>query len=201
LSFEGRGIGVGGNVQNLVLENNYESCPRCGGAARIVEGEFNIRDGVFEVLRSTRLNRDLLQRFAVVAKQAQEGSIPMEQAASQIAEESPALASLLERVPIAARKAVIWVLLQTLVILAAQVVAESRDHDATPQQVKQAIKHNDDLVQNEMQQAVERALKDYYRDQQSESRRTSGARHATKTPRNAPCPCGSGQKYKKCCGQ
>jgi preprotein translocase subunit SecA len=25
-------------------------------------------------------------------------------------------------------------------------------------------------------------------------------RHSDKTPRNAPCPCGSGKKYKKCCG-
>ncbi|MGH2872053.1 MAG: SEC-C metal-binding domain-containing protein [Solirubrobacteraceae bacterium] len=25
-------------------------------------------------------------------------------------------------------------------------------------------------------------------------------RRATKVPRNAPCPCGSGRKYKKCCG-
>ena len=25
-------------------------------------------------------------------------------------------------------------------------------------------------------------------------------RVAPKTPRNAPCPCGSGRKYKKCCG-
>lgn len=24
--------------------------------------------------------------------------------------------------------------------------------------------------------------------------------HSTKTPRNSPCPCGSGKKYKKCCG-
>ena len=26
-------------------------------------------------------------------------------------------------------------------------------------------------------------------------------RRATKVARNAPCPCGSGQKYKKCCGR
>jgi len=28
----------------------------------------------------------------------------------------------------------------------------------------------------------------------------SEQRHSDKTPRNAPCPCGSGKKYKKCCG-
>jgi len=29
---------------------------------------------------------------------------------------------------------------------------------------------------------------------------SAGRRQADKTPRNAPCPCGSGLKYKKCCG-
>ncbi len=30
---------------------------------------------------------------------------------------------------------------------------------------------------------------------------SAGRRQADKTPRNAPCPCGSGLKYKKCCGR
>jgi preprotein translocase subunit SecA len=29
---------------------------------------------------------------------------------------------------------------------------------------------------------------------------TAEQHHSDKTPRNAPCPCGSGKKYKKCCG-
>ena len=32
------------------------------------------------------------------------------------------------------------------------------------------------------------------------ARPTSGPRRAIKIGRNAPCPCGSGRKYKKCCG-
>lgn len=32
------------------------------------------------------------------------------------------------------------------------------------------------------------------------ARTTSGTRRAIKIGRNAPCPCGSGRKYKKCCG-
>jgi len=30
---------------------------------------------------------------------------------------------------------------------------------------------------------------------------TTIVREGTKTGRNDPCPCGSGKKYKKCCGQ
>jgi hypothetical protein len=160
-TFEGRGIVVEGNVQHLVLENNIESCPRCGGAARIVEGEFNVRDGVFEVLRSTRLDREMLQRFAGIARQANDGTIPMEEAAARIAEDAPALGRILERVPISARKAFIWVLLQALVIIAPQIVAEYRDHSATTATVEHAIQRNDTIVHSELQRAVEQALEDF----------------------------------------
>ncbi|MFH0821609.1 MAG: SEC-C metal-binding domain-containing protein, partial [Pseudomonadota bacterium] len=35
----------------------------------------------------------------------------------------------------------------------------------------------------------------------SETKRTPIKRKKEKIGRNAPCPCGSGRKYKKCCGQ
>ncbi len=196
-TFEGRGIVVEGYVRHLVLENNVESCPRCGGAARIVEGEFNVRDGVFEALRSTRLDRELLQRFAGIARQANDGTLPMEEAAARIAEDAPVLGRLLERVPISARQAFIWVLLQALVILTAQLVAESRDHSATSATVEHAIQRNDAIVHSELQRAVEQALEDFRSHQDDPPAVT----HETKPGRNAPCPCGSGRKYKKCCGR
>jgi hypothetical protein len=195
-AFEGRGIAIEGNVQHLVLENNIESCPRCGGAARIVEGEFNVRNGVFEVLRSTHLDRELLQRFAGIAREANDGTISMEEAAAHIAEDAPALGRLLERVPISARKAVIWVLLQALVILTTQIVAESRDHSATTSAVEHAIQRDNAIVHSELQRAVEQALEDFRNDQDD----PPAVAPKAKPGRNAACPCGSGRKYKKCCG-
>lgn len=187
-------------MQHLVLHNNIESCPLCGGVARIVEGEFNIRDGVVEVLRSTGLDRELLQRFAEIARQANDGTIPMEEAAAQIAEDAPALGRLLDHMPISARKAFIWVLLQALVILTAQIVAESRDDSVSRTGVEHAIQRNDDIIQSEMQRAVEQALVNYRREQDHLPQIARSEREA-KPGRNAPCPCGSGQKYKKCCGR
>ena len=184
-------------MQHLVLENNIESCPECGGAARIVEGEFNVRNGIFEILRSTPLDRDLLQRFAGIARQANDGTISMEEAAAHIAEDAPALARLLERVPISARKAFIWVLLQALVILATQIVAESRDHSATTGAVERAIQRNDAIVHSELQRAVEQALEDFRSHQDD----LPAVTHKPKPGRNDACPCGSGQKYKRCCGR
>lgn len=53
------------------------------------------------------------------------------------------------------------------------------------------------------------ALKDAFYEQQPRSPMTRIVREPvkveprrhTKIPRNAPCPCGSGKKYKKCCGR
>ncbi len=43
--------------------------------------------------------------------------------------------------------------------------------------------------------------KDYNRFEALDAAKPSiGPRRATKVGRNAPCPCGSGRKYKKCCG-
>ena len=34
----------------------------------------------------------------------------------------------------------------------------------------------------------------------AQQKKTTYRRHAKKVGRNDPCPCGSGKKYKKCCG-
>jgi uncharacterized protein YchJ len=121
----------------------------------------------------------------------------MEEAAARIAEDAPALGRILERVPISARKAFIWVLLQALVIIATQIVAESRDRSATTATVEHAIQRNDTIVHSELQRAVEQALEDFHSHQDNPPAVT----HKTKPGRNAACSCGSGQKYKKCCGR
>ncbi|TFG37792.1 MAG: hypothetical protein E4H46_01035, partial [Desulfobacterales bacterium] len=38
-------------------------------------------------------------------------------------------------------------------------------------------------------------------DEQAADRKKQPHRAVQKVGRNAPCPCGSGKKYKKCCGE
>jgi hypothetical protein len=198
--FEGRGIFIEGTVTNVQLWNNTESCPRCGGRARIIEGTFNVRDGVVEVLRATASNRILLSRFADVAKLAQAGSLDQEEAISQIAEESPEIRSLLERVPERFRQIFIWVLLQAIVVLAAQGVSELRDNSATPGDVQRIVHQYERSERHAIQVAVDDALKEYH-ERDPGHHFTSGQGGELKPRRNAPCACGSGRKYKKCCGR
>ncbi|UYM18092.1 SEC-C metal-binding domain-containing protein [Endozoicomonas euniceicola] len=49
--------------------------------------------------------------------------------------------------------------------------------------------------------AQNQAIGNIYNQIFHESSDTPFIREGTKTGRNAPCPCGSGKKYKKCCGR
>jgi preprotein translocase subunit SecA len=59
-----------------------------------------------------------------------------------------------------------------------------------------------DFVRPEVQQAKPQKVHDNRAEVESLGLEESGADQAVsdKTPRNAPCPCGSGRKYKKCHG-
>jgi preprotein translocase subunit SecA len=59
-----------------------------------------------------------------------------------------------------------------------------------------------DFVRPDAQQAKPQKVQDNRAEVESQGREASGVQQAIsdKTPRNAPCPCGSGRKYKKCHG-
>ena len=59
-----------------------------------------------------------------------------------------------------------------------------------------------EFVQPEAQQARPARVQDNRAEVESQGREVAGVQQAVsdKTPRNAPCPCGSGKKYKKCHG-
>ena len=59
-----------------------------------------------------------------------------------------------------------------------------------------------EFVQPEAQQARPQRVHDNRAEVESQGREQAGVQQAVsdKTPRNAPCPCGSGKKYKKCHG-
>lgn len=201
LTFEGRGIHIDGDVQGLVLQGNTETCPRCGNPARIVEGEFNVRNGLFEALRSTELDRDLLARLALLGQQVSAGVVAVEEAEPELAEASPAFASLLAHAPASARKAIAWTLLQVLVILASQGVAELRSDSVTPSGLKNALNRQEMSLEKRIERAVDRAMVAHDSQPATKSSESDESeRQPRKFPRNGPCPCGSGKKYKKCCG-
>lgn len=124
-----------------------------------------MRARAIDVLEAIAQDRELLQRSAELARQTAAGTLAPEEAARQISQDSPAVASFLDRVPAGLRSAFIWVLLTAISIFAAQALAESRDHSATRGDVERIIRQHDREhdrnVQREIEDAVERALQKY----------------------------------------
>jgi len=117
---------------------------------------------VVQALGAIAKDPELLQRSADLARQTTDGTLTAEEAARQIAQDSPEVASLLGRLPAAVKMIVIWVLLTAIQTIAQQAVTELRDHSATPADVERIVARHDREMQHEVQAAVDRALQDYY---------------------------------------
>lgn len=200
--FEGQAIHIApeATIEGLELQGNIESCPRCGGVARIIEGTLSIRDGVVRVLDDAVVDLGLWQLLIDITSQAREGVISPEEAVQEMAEQSPAVKSLLGHAPPALRKILVQVLIGAITILAGQEWAELHDHAAThadAERIEQIEQRQAREMPSEVQAAVERALEDYY----AQHPGSGPTVRADKVGRNDPCPCGSGLKYKKCCGR
>jgi hypothetical protein len=140
--------------------------------------QVRVRAIAVEALEAIAQDRELLQRSADLALQTTQGNLTPEEAARQISEDNPKVASLLDRAPEATRKILIWVLLTAITILAEHVVGKTWDPSATPADVERIVKQHDADVerivrqhdrardrdmQREIRDAVGRALQDYER--------------------------------------
>ena len=119
----------------------------------------------FEAVMAVVQDPQLFQRSADLTRQVKDGTLPAEEAARQIAQDSPEVASLLDRLPATVRHALIWIVLTAISILAAQKWAELHDHSATTADVERSVaQHDRDThldLQREVELAVDRALKEY----------------------------------------
>lgn len=68
--FPSRMISIEGNVQNLTLSNNSESCPFCGGRAYLADGIFSIADDVISIVRAPAFTLEMLQKLGVAVAEA-----------------------------------------------------------------------------------------------------------------------------------
>lgn len=140
-------------------------------AVGIQQQQTRLRASAIEALEAIAQDRELLQRSAELARETAAGTLAPEEAARQISKDSPEVASLLERVPGAMRMALIWVLLQAVIIVAQHYVERTWDPSATPADVQRIVTQHDRDMQRgikrdetrEIKDAVERALSEYER--------------------------------------
>ena len=169
------------NATNVNLSGNKVGpCPRCGGMGHVSDGVFNFAGSTIEILSAPERTVQELTRLVEILSAARAAGAQTDAVANQIKTELPGLAALAKLVP--SNRAELYGFL-AVVLAAAQLYLTVSPPTAQPS------------IQVNVTQVLERTLAE---GAQAEKARAS--KPMKKPGRNDPCPCGSGQKYKKCCG-
>lgn len=96
--FRSRLLSISGNVKNLTLSGNTESCPFCGSRANTAEGVFDIADGVITVISAPHITAEILMAFGAVVKKAYAEKTDPEDLAKQAEKIDPTLGKLVRSV-------------------------------------------------------------------------------------------------------
>jgi hypothetical protein len=198
--FEGdfSGVTIGQGHLDVTMQ-----CPRCGAMNRpaLPDGQYNIRGGRWEFAR--RVARDILsqprtadeiRRLAEVARQARANGGDAEQIATAI-ENNTSFGSLAETIRKASREHppgwgayVLSIILSVIGIAFPYIVSAITSPTAAPSTPPPAV------IRLSPEQ-IDQIARQVAQDMEGRQSRPPG-----KVGRNEPCTCGSGAKYKKCCG-
>lgn len=149
-------------------------CPRCGGTGHIPDGVFNFIGNTIEILSAPGRTIAELTRLAEILKDAKAKAETREEVASRIKKEVPTLSKLGELLP--ENRGELYGFL-AVVLAAIQLFTQSPSGPST------TIVNVTQVIQ-----------------QVTESPKTAARQQKKKVGRNEPCPCGSGVKFKRCCG-
>lgn len=185
--FKSRLISVGGNVTNLTLSGNMESCPYCGSMAHTAEGVFDITDNILSVISSPQITKQMLQKFSAIVENAYNNKIDINTLINEANEINPELGNLIEKKTANGLFKSSFLLLMIFLLNSCSVdvnvsldinkLIEQMSETPPAKIVKPRIKSKDKVL--------------------IKSADTS----KKKISRNVLCPCGSGKKFKKCCGK
>lgn len=89
--FASSGIVIVGATQ-VTTKNNTVSCPKCGGRAKGVEGQFSLKNDSFTPISASRSDLEILRQLYSKAKQAGESQEDREELVREVEAISPALA-------------------------------------------------------------------------------------------------------------
>jgi uncharacterized protein YecA (UPF0149 family) len=171
------------NATNITLSGNRAGpCPRCGGMGHVPDGVFNFVGSTIEILSAPERTIDELQRFASILREAQKTSQTKEEVAAKVERDVPALSGLIKLLP--ENRAELYGFL-AVVLAAIQLLT----------QPSESSKANSPQVTVNVTQVIEQAVAP-----QSKPAAQARPEPSRKVGRNEPCPCGSGEKYKKCHG-
>ena len=181
--FESTGlIDVAGTATVHIKNSRVGPCPACGGTGRIPDGVYEYTNRVVSLLSGPETTVEILRQVQKVLKSAQANNASKVDVEREIANVSPSVAQAFKSAP-SSDNVLQW--LSVLIALVALVI-----------QIHTSYFKDDDLEKAFRNQLLEenRVLR------QQIAKEHPYQREQPKLQRNQPCPCGSGKKYKKCCG-
>lgn len=121
---EAGGFSIGDGA-NVIFENCSVTCPRCWGEAKVIEGQFSIRDGIINVITASPWTRARLAEYQSALQWASENFETQPDAAiSRLEQSDPATAELAKQAANHATRKRIATWLGALALAIAQVLAE-----------------------------------------------------------------------------
>lgn len=95
--FASRAFNVSGNVKNLTLSSNKETCPFCGGLADIADGVFDVAGNVLSVVSAPSITKQMLAAFSAAVKKAYEEKKPPEELAKEVEKIDPSFGEIIRK--------------------------------------------------------------------------------------------------------
>lgn len=182
------GFNVGGGTATFI-GSSAGPCPVCGGMGSIPDGVYTAAGNVLRLLSGPQITVERLQKLAAVIREVHKKNAEPQQVTDLIKKEAPELRSVVDAIPKTRSELYnfILVILTAISVLIAANALTSKGLD-----------------EDEIEKLVEDTVEEAIRESQTQSSKIEVKQkpyHAPKKPgRNDPCICGSGKKFKKCCG-
>lgn len=151
-------------------------CPVCGGTGHVPDGVFNVIGSTLEVLAAPERTIKDLTRLAQIFNEARAAKQSREQVAERVTKEVPAFSGVVELLP--HNRGELYAFF-ALILATIPLLKDCKPQERPNVTINQVV--NQVIVQQPAAPQLPPKLK-------------------PKVGRNDPCPCGSGKKYKKCCG-
>jgi len=173
------------NSTNIHIQNFSASCPRCGSIAKVPDGVYNVLGGVVELLSGPTKSLSQIRSLQQKLRHVRAHSKSHEDVQRLISKNAPELSSIASSLP--KTRGELYAFLTVLITLLGLLVnTYTARKPSGPTQAEIEA-----MIAKALSKSTERSV--------PLPPQTTEKHKKSKIGRNAPCPCGSGKKYKRCC--
>jgi hypothetical protein len=182
-----------GVTVTLTVGSAPRICPECGASARVLGGSYHIAKDTIELLQGPERTVSELERLRDILREGRESGANPEEVRRAVQREFPGWGQALTQLLVPKTPGEFYGLLSLIVAIIGVLLAYERSEQARDAEPDQII-NNITVVQEAAPVPGQPQVTP------SAAGPTNPA-HGERIGRNEPCPCGSGQKFKKCHGK